>query len=92
MIFLMNLNQARWVCLETHRESKSDPLRAVQSAVDPMRELHDIEDLNSIIMPTVLSNLLEQVDKSKYITNHWMSFYFVISKPNYSHHFTITSF
>ena len=25
-------------------QGRSDPLRAVQSAVDPMRELHDIED------------------------------------------------
>lgn len=49
-----------------HIENNSpDPLRSVQSAVDRMRELHDIEDNEfNPLCQAVLSNLLEQVDKS----------------------------
>ncbi len=49
-----------------HIENKSpDPLRAVQSAVDRMRELHDIEDHEfNPLCQNLLSTLLEKVDKS----------------------------
>ena len=49
-----------------HIENQSpDPLRAVQSAVDRMRELHDIEDHEcNPLCKSLLSNLLEQVDRS----------------------------
>lgn len=49
-----------------HIESDSpDPLRAVQSAVDRMRELHDIEDTQfGPLCEGVLKELIKKIDKS----------------------------
>jgi hypothetical protein len=49
-----------------HLENQSpDPLRAVQSAVDRMRELHDIEDNQfGPLCEELLKELIQRVDKS----------------------------
>jgi hypothetical protein len=49
-----------------HVESNSpDPIRAVQSAVDRMRELHDIEDNEfGPLCQNILIMLQQKVDKS----------------------------
>jgi hypothetical protein len=49
-----------------HLENGSpDPLRSVQSAVDRMRELHDIEDSQfGLICSTLLESIIQNFDKS----------------------------
>jgi len=47
-------------------KNKSDPMVAVRSAVDRMRELHDIEDHEfSTVCVRVLTATLEKINRSK---------------------------